>query len=274
MQEVTPVGTDFDSSRRRRGGWVAGLMAAALLVAASCGSSASSNASGNGLSGTVVVLAAASLTSAFDRIGKEFHEANPSVQVKFSYAGSSSLVTQIQQGAPADVFASADTTNMDKVTSDGLAEGSPSTFARNQLEIATEKGNPKNIKTVQDLANPSLKVVVCAPSVPCGAYSTEVFQKAGITVNPVSEETSVSGVVTKVSLGEADAGVVYITDVKASGDKLTGVPIPPELNVIATYPIVELKNAPNHKAAQAFINFVLGQSGQKALQDFGFLPPE
>ncbi len=266
--------TDFDLSRRRGAGWVAVLMATVLLVAASCGSSGSSTSSGSGLSGTVVVLAAASLTSAFDQIGKEFHDANPGVQVKFSYAGSSSLVTQIQQGAPADVFASADTTNMEKVTSAGDASGSPQTFARNQLEIAAEKGNPKNIMTVQDLANPDIKVVVCAPTVPCGSYSSEVFQKAGITVNPVSEETSVSGVVTKVSLGEADAGIVYVTDVKAAGDKLTGVPIPPELNVYATYPIVQLKDAPNHKAAEAFINFVLGDQGQKTLQSYGFLAPE
>lgn len=268
------IRTDLDPSHGRRAGWVAVLMAAVLLVAASCGSASSSNSNGNGLSGTVFVLAAASLTSAFDQIGKEFHDANPGVQVKFSYAGSSSLVTQIEQGAPADVFASADTTNMGKVTSGGHASGSPQTFARNQLEIATEKGNPQNISTVQDLANPAIKVVVCAPSVPCGSYSTEVFQKAGITVNPVSEETSVSGVVTKVSLGEADAGIVYVTDVKAAGDKLTGVTIPPDLNVYATYPIVQLKDAPNHKAAEAFINFVLGDTGQKTLQSYGFLPPD
>jgi molybdate transport system substrate-binding protein len=136
-----------------------------------------------------------------------------------------------------------------------------------------EPNNPKSVKTVKDLANPALKVVLCAPEVPCGSLAQQIFQKAGVTVKPVSEETSVSGVVTKISLGEADAGIVYVTDVKANGSKTEGVAIPSDQNATTDYPIVELKDAPNAGAAAAFISYVLGPDGQKVLADAGFLPP-
>ena len=262
-------------NHRARMGVAVICLAIVAMLAAACGTSSSSTvrttSASQKVSGTVVVFAAASLKDAFDQIGKQFEQANQGVSVKFNYAGSSSLATQIKQAAPADVFASADTTNMDSVTNDNLASG-PKNFASNTLEIMVAAGNPKHIKSVSDLANSDVKVVVCAADVPCGKYTQEVFKNAGVTVNPVSEETSVSSVVTKVTLGEADAGVVYTTDVKAGGDKISGVTIPANQNVTAEYPIVALKDAPNKDGATAFVNYVLGSAGQKVLQSFGFKP--
>jgi molybdate transport system substrate-binding protein len=244
---------------------------AAVSVIAACGSSGTS-ASGQ-VTGTVIVFAAASLNGAFGKIGEQFEHEHPGVTVKFNYAGSSSLATSIKQGAKADVFASANTQNMSAVTGDNLATGTPEVFARNQLEIMVGKGNPMKITSVDNLTNPAVKVAVCAPAVPCGSYSKDIFAKAGVTVKPVSEETSVTGVVTKVSLGEADAGIVYVTDVKAAGDKVSGVPIPADQNVVADYPMVELKDAPNSSAATAFMAYVNGQAGQQVLASYGFLQP-
>lgn len=273
-------GSNRVSRPRRRSRILARVCAAVLGVAlAACSSAptaspASEHAAESGnVSGHLVVFAAASLSAAFNKIGDQFEKAHPGVTLKFNYAGSSSLVTSIKQGAPADVFASANPQNMTAVTDAGLASGTPQTFARNQAEIMVAKGNPKNIKSVDDLANPALKVVLCASEVPCGSLAKQVFDKAGVTVKPVSEETSVSGVVTKVSLGEADAGLVYETDVKAGGDKVEGVPIPADQNVIVDYPIVKVKDAPNANAAKAFISYVLSPPGQEVLKSYGFLPP-
>lgn len=262
-------------NHRARMGVAVICLAIVAMLAAACGTSSSSTvrttSASQKVSGTVVVFAAASLKDASDQIGKQFEQANQGVSVKFNYAGSSSLATQIKQAAPADVFASADTTNMDTVTNDNLASG-PKNFASNTLEIMVGAGNPKHIKSVADLANSDVKVAVCASDVPCGTYTQEVFKKAGVTVHPVSEETSVSSVVTKVTLGEADAGVVYTTDVKAAGDKAAGVAIPANQNVTAEYPIVALKDAPNKDGATAFIDYVLSSAGQKVLESFGFKP--
>ena len=267
--------------RRARVLAVVGVAVLAVAAAACSSSSSTSTTSASGsasatsgnISGTVVVFAATSLTEAFGKIGAQFEAAHPGVTVKFNYNGSSSLATSINQGAPADVFASAAPKNMETVTSAGNASGTPQDFARNTGEIIVEKGNPKNIKSVSDLANPAIKVVVCAPEVPCGAVATAVFKKAGVTVKPVSEEQNVGGVVTKVTLGEADAGIVYVTDVKANETKATGVPIPADQNDITAYPIVQLKDAPNASAAAAFISYVLSPAGQQVLAGFGFLPP-
>jgi len=258
---------------------LAGTGAASLVVAlAACSSSTSSAPPASAAAsakptGTLVVFAATSLTDAFNKIADQFQAANPGVTVKFNYNGSSSLATQITQGAPADVFASASPKNMQTVTEANLESTTPKTFAANQGEIMVEAGNPSHIASVSSLANPSLKVVTCAPSVPCGALATEIFKNAGVTVNPVSQEQNVGGVVTKVSLGEADAGIVYVTDVKANGSKTTGVPIPAAQNATTTYPIAEIKGAPNATAAAAFISYVLGPDGQQVLKSFGFLPP-
>jgi molybdate transport system substrate-binding protein len=251
--------------------------AIAALVLAACSSSTSTptaSSSGSGkVAGTVVVFAATSLTDAFDKIGAQFEKAHPGVTVKFNYNGSSSLATSINQGAPADVFASAAPANMKTVTDAGDAVGTPQVFTRNTGEIMVEKGNPKKITSVKDLANPAIKVAVCAPEVPCGAVATAIFKNAGVTVKPVSEETNVGGVVTKVTLGEVDAGIVYVTDVKESEGKATGVPIPASQNDITEYPIAQVKGAPNATGAKAFISYVLGPDGQKVLASFGFLPP-
>ena len=248
----------------------------ALLLAFACGGSSnqsSASPSADQVTGNLTVLAAASLTDAFNKIGEQFKAKHAGADVKFSYAGSPTLVTQIQQGAPADVFASADQPNMQKVVDGGLNSGQPKVFARNKLQIVVQAGNPKQIKSLADLANPAVKVDVCAPGVPCGTYATAVFGKANVKVTPVSQEDNVKAVVTKVSLGEADAGIVYTTDVKAGGSKVEGVAIPDDQNVVANYPIVQLKTASNQKAAEAFIAMVTGSQGQKTLAEYGFLSP-
>ena len=252
--------------------------ASAVLVLAACGSSVGGSSSGASAasgkpSGQLVVFAATSLTDAFAKIGAQFEKANPGVTVKFNYDGSSTLATQITQGAPADVFASAAPANMSTVTDGGDAAGTPQVFTRNTAEIMVEKGNPLHVESVKDLADDKIKVAVCAPEVPCGALAQEVFKNAGVTVRPVSEETNVGGVVTKVTLGEVDAGVVYVTDVKENESKASGVTIPADQNSITDYPIVQVKGAPNVTAAKAFISYVLGPDGQKVLASFGFLPP-
>ena len=264
---------------RRRARVLAGVCVAGALVLAGCSSSSSSTpasgstAAAGKISGKVVVFAATSLTDAFDKIGAQFEKANPGVTVTFNYNGSSSLATSINQGAPADVFASASPTNMKTVTDAGDASGTPQIFTSNTGEIMVESGNPLHIKSVKDLASSKVKVVVCAPAVPCGALAEKIFKSAGVTVTPVSEEQNVGGVVTKVTLGEADAGIVYVTDVKANESKATGVPIPASQNDVTEYPIVEVKGAPNSSAAKAFISYVRGPDGQQVLASFGFLPP-
>lgn len=253
------------------------LLASAVgLLLVACGGVSSSQTSPSPSasakpSGTLTVLAAASLTGAFGKIGTQLHAQDPGLDVKFSFAGSPTLVTQIQQGAPADVFASADQPNMQKVVNAGLNGQPPAIFAHNKLEVVVQAGNPKHVKAVSDLANPAIKVDECAPAVPCGSYATTVFGKAGIKVTPVSLEQDVKTVLTKVGLGEADAGVVYVTDVKAGGTTVEGVQIPDNLNVTADYPMVELKSTQNAAAAKTFIDYVKGPEGQKVLKGYGFI---
>ena len=243
-------------------------MVAVGLVAASCGSGDGGSDDSSG--GSVTVFAAASLTAAFTELGDAFTAANPDVEVTFNFAGSSDLVAQISDGAPVDVFASADFANMSKLTDAGLTGGAPATFSTNAAEIVVEPGNPLDIAGVADLADSDLIVVLCAPEVPCGAYAEQVVANAGTTVTPSSYEENVKAVVTKVTLGEADAGIVYRTDVIAAGDAAQGVRIPDDINVVAEYPIALVADAPNAAGAQAFIDFVLGPAGQKILAAFGF----
>ena len=245
-------------------------MVAVGLVAASCGSGDGGSDDSSG--GNVTVFAAASLTAAFTELGDAFTAANPDVEVTFNFAGSSDLVAQISDGAPVDVFASADLANMSKLADAGLAAGEPATFATNTAEIVVEPGNPLDIAGVADLADSDLIVVLCAPEVPCGAYAEQVVANAGITVTPSSYEESVKAVVTKVTLGEADAGIVYRTDVIAAGDAAQGVPIPDDINVVAEYPIALVADAPNAAGAQAFIDFVLSPAGQGIVAAYGFGP--
>ena len=248
------------------------VLTVAALALAGCGGGDddSGGSSGATAPSELKVFAAASLTGAFTKLGEQYAAANGGDKVTFNFAGSQALATQIQQGAPADVFASADITNMDKVKD---LVGAPQVFASNQLQIVVEKGNPKGIKGLDDLANPDLKVVLAAPEVPVGKYGQQALEKAGVTVKPVSQEQDVKAVVSKVSLGEADAGIAYVTDVTAGGAKVEGVEIPEDQNVIATYPIATVKAAKDQQGAQAFIDLVLAAEGQQVLKEYGFLPP-
>ena len=222
--------------------------------------------------GTITVFAASSLTAAYTVIGKNFERAHPGSMVKLSYGGSAALVAQIQQGAIGDVFASADQPNMQKLVDAGLVAGSPTIFAHNRLDIVVAAGNPKHIAGLSDLARSGLVVVLCAPVVPCGHYAAQALQKAGVTVKPASQETDVKSVVSKVALGEADAGMVYVTDVKAAGAAVQGVEIPLGQNVVADYPVAVLKDAQNGQLAKAFVAYLLG-GGQQTLARYGFTRP-
>ena len=247
----------------------AALAVAALLLVAGCGDE-SGGSSGAAAPSEIKVFAAASLTAAFTELGQQYTSANGGTKVTFNFAGSQALATQIQQAAPADVFASADLANMDKVKD---LVGTSQNFASNLLAIVVEEGNPKGVKGLDNLARPDLKVVLAAPDVPAGKYAAEILGKAGVAVKPVSQEDNVKAVVTKVSLGEADAGIVYVTDITAGGAKAEGVDIPREQNVLATYPIATVKASRAPDEAQAFMDLVLSAEGQQVLKQYGFLPP-
>jgi molybdate transport system substrate-binding protein len=245
---------------------LAAVLAVAALLLASCGG----DDSGGQSPAEIKVFAAASLTGAFNELGQQYTSANGGTKVTFNFAGSQALATQIQQGAPADVFASADLNNMDKVKD---LVGTPQSFASNLLQIVVEQGNPKGVKGLDDLGRSDLKVVLAAAQVPAGRYAKQVLDQAGVSVQPVSQEDNVKAVVTKVSLGEADAGIVYVTDVSAGGDKVEGVDIPRAQNVVATYPIATVKASKAQDKAQAFMALVLSDQGQQVLARYGFLPP-
>jgi molybdate transport system substrate-binding protein len=248
---------------------LAAVLAVAALALAACGGDEPSGGS-SGSSNEIKVFAAASLTAAFTELGQQYTSANGGTKVTFNFAGSQALATQIQQSAPADVFASADLANMDKVKD---LVGTPKSFASNLLAIVVEKGNPKGVKGLDDLGDGDLKVVLAAEEVPAGRYAKQLLDKAGVSVTPVSQEDNVKAVVTKVSLGEADAGIVYVTDVSAGGDKVEGVDIPETENVTATYPIATVKASTAKDKAQAFMDLVLSAQGQQVLEQSGFLPP-
>ena len=248
-------------------------MRAAVVLVAVALFSASCDADDSAPDADVTVFAAASLTAAFTELGDAFVTAHPDAQVRFNFAGSSELVAPIRDGAPADVFASADETNMEKLTDAGGGVGEPVVFATNAAEIVVESGNPEAIRSVRDLVDDGLVVVQCAEEVPCGAYARQVFATAGVDVEPRSFEANVNAVVAKVSLGEADAGVVYRTDVLAAGDEADGVVIPDEINVMAQYPIAVTTSAPNPAGASEFVDFVLGGAGQEILATYGFGAP-
>ncbi len=249
-------------------------LAAGLIVASTFGPARAQSAGERTTtpSGTVNVFAAASLTTAFQAIGIAFEQAHPALKVQFNFGGSSTLVQQIQQGAPADVFASADEANMQRLVESAAVAGAPTVFARNRLQIVAPAGNPKHIATLADLARPGLTIALCGPTVPCGRYAAEAFGKTGVTVPAASQELDVKAVLSKVVMGEADAGIVYETDVRAAGSTAEGVDIPASSNVIARYPIATVKNAPNAAGAALFVEFVLSIEGQQLLERFGFLP--
>jgi molybdate transport system substrate-binding protein len=219
------------------------------------------------------VFGAASLTAAFKAAGAAFEASHPGTTLAFNFAGSPTLVQQIKEGAPADVFASADEANMQKLVEAGLVAGAPQIFAQNLLQIVVGKGNPKHIAGLADLTKPGLIVILCGETVPAGRYALEAFKKAGVTPPAGSREPDVKAVVTKVGLGEADAGIVYLSDVWAASATIEGVGLPPDHNVSARYPIAALREAKHPEAARAFIDFVLSEPGKKILGDYGFLSP-
>jgi len=251
---------------------LAAVLAAAALLLAACGGGGDDPDGGSAPTAPseLKVFAAASLTGAFTELGRQYAAANGGDKVSFNFAGSQALATQIQQGAPADVFASADLANMDKVR-DLVA--TPQNFASNRLAIVVEQGNPKGVRALDSLAASDLKVVLAAEEVPAGRYARQALRGAGVAVTPVSEDDNVKAVVTKVSLGEADAGIVYVTDVTAGGSKVEGVDIPDDQNVTATYPIASVKAAKEQAGAEAFLDLVLSDEGQQVLEKYGFLPP-
>ncbi|WP_371580441.1 molybdate ABC transporter substrate-binding protein [Streptomyces sp. NBC_01314] len=269
--------------RTRRTLQVTGAGVAALLALSACSSSddssstkpdsSASESASDKLSGTVTVFAAASLKESFTALGKEFEETHPGTKVTFSFGGSDSLAASITGGAPADVFASASPKTMAIVTDAGDASGTPATFVRNQLEIATLPGNPDKIASLKDLTKSGLKVVLCDKEVPCGAAAQKALDAGKLKLTPVSYEQDVKSALTKVELKEADAAVVYKTDVHAAGDKVEGVEFPESADAINDYPIVQLKDTKNADAAKAFIALVQSAEGQKVLTEAGFLKP-
>ncbi|WP_037318018.1 molybdate ABC transporter substrate-binding protein [Amycolatopsis orientalis] len=242
---------------------------ALALAATACGSEAAPQDGGR----TLTVFAAASLTESFGALGKRFEAQNSGVTVKFSFEGSSALVQKLTQGAKADVFASADQANMDKAAKDEVIDGQPSVFATNRLAIAVAKGNPKGIKGLADLAGDGLTVVVCAPQVPCGSAAKKVQQSSGVTLKPASEEQDVKSVLAKVRSGDADAGLVYVTDATSAAGKVDKVDFPESSGAINDYPIAVVKDAPQTALAKQFRDFVLSAEGKQELAKAGFGAP-
>ena len=262
------------SVRPRLDPWLVPLVVLVILGVATggCGDDdvgEGSAAAGDIPSGEITVFAAASLTDVFSEVADAFATLNPDTDVTLNFASSSDLVAQIGEGAPADVFASADQTNMDNVVSEGLATD-PVVFVENRLSIAVRQGNPQSIATLEDLENEDLVVALCNEECPAGRYSLEIIEGAGVTVEPDSLEADVRGVLTRVGLGEADAGLVYATDI-AADPEVEAVNIPEDVNVIATYPIAPIEGAP--QAASDFVEVVLSETGQGILIDYGFQVP-
>jgi molybdate transport system substrate-binding protein len=220
---------------------------------------------------TTMVFAAASLTAPFEALAKEFERQHAGVEVQLQGAGTPQLVLQLREGAHADVFASADETNMQRVVAAGLTAGVPQTFARNRLAIVVAAGNPQSIHALADLPRAGLRVALCAAEVPAGRYARQALAKAGVALLPVSDEPSVKAVVSKVQLGELDAGIVYRTDVRVAG--VAEVAIDPAHDVVAVYPIVVSANGREPLLGAEFVRFVQSGEGQRLLAGFGFLSP-
>jgi len=252
-------------------------MAVVLLAGAACGSAAKKEAATDravpARPGALTVFAAASLTESFTELGKQFEARHPKAKVTFNFGASSALAGQVTAGAPADVVAMAAESDMKRLAEAGLV-GPSKVFATNRLAILVAKGNPKAVRSLTDLAQPGLTVVLCAVEVPCGALAAQVLARAGVAVQPKSYEGNVKAVVSRVTLGEADAGVVYETDVRAAHAKADGVALSAEQNLTTSYPIAALKRSEHDsRRAEAFISFVLSATGQRILADAGFGPP-
>lgn len=258
---------------------LAGALALALTACSGGATSTSTTTSTTGASAStgggqkLTVFAAASLKKTFTELGKTYEAAHPGTTVSFSFAGSQDLVAQLDQGAPADVLATADQRTMDKATQGRLVVGSPAVFAHNTLTIVTPPGNPKGVKSLADLAKDGVQTVVCAPAVPCGAATQKLEKAAGVTLKPVSEEQAVTDVLGKVEAGQADAGLVYGTDAKGAGAKVTTVPFPEASKAVNTYPIAVTATTRQQQAAQDFVDLVTGAQGQAVLAKAGFAKP-
>ncbi|MFG3581351.1 molybdate ABC transporter substrate-binding protein [Micromonospora chersina] len=247
---------------------LAGVAALALSLTG-CGADDEASA---GTGGTVTVFAAASLTETFTKLGKDFEAAHPGTRVVLNFAGSSALATQITQGAPADVFAAASPATMKTVTDAGDAAGAPAVLVRNQLVIAVPEGNPDRVGGLADLARPGLKVALCAEQVPCGAAAKSALDAAGVRLTPATLEQDVKGALSKVTLGEVDAALVYRTDVRAAAG-LAAVEFPESARAVNDYPIVVLKHAGNPDGARAFVDHVRSEGGLAVLTAAGFQAP-
>ena len=244
-----------------------------LAVTAGCGDTGDGGPSGSEGGRTLTVFAAASLTEVFTELGKAFEATHPGVRVRLNFAGSSTLAQQITQGAPADVFASASSATMKTVTDAGAAADQPQLFVRNFLVIAVPKDNPGNVEKIGDLSGSGLKVVLCAEQVPCGAAAEKALDAAGVEVEPASRERDVKAVLTKVGLGEADAGLVYRTDARGARQRVTGIEFPESADAINDYPIVELADAPQGALAKEFIQLVFSDQARTVLDKAGFEMP-
>lgn len=242
----------------------AAAVAALALAAGACGSSTGA------ANPPVTVFAAASLNGAFTELGRIYEQQHPGSTVDFNFGGSNSLLEQLANGARADVFASADQATMGKAAAAGLLDGDPDVFAANILTIVTPPGNPAGITSFADLAKPGLSLVVCAPKVPCGAATAALATATATTLAPVSEESSVTDVLGKVTAGQADAGLVYVTDATAAGAKVTAVPFPEAATVVNEYPIAQVADSANPDGGGRFIDLVLSPEGRKVLQEAGF----
>jgi len=258
-----------------RGATALGLVA--TLVLGACATSPSSSprptTSSAPLAGSITVFAGSSLTDAFKNAGGEITKTNPDARFTFNFGSSSTLATQITNGAPADVFASADDANMQKIVDAKLTDGAAAPFVSNRLQIAVAPGNPRRIAGLADLARPDVVLVLAAPTVPAGKYALEALTKAGVGAKPMSQEVDVRAVLNKVSLGEADAGIVYVTDVRSAPGRVTGVDIPEQQQVIARYPIAVVKDSKNTRLARGFVDYLLSPAGQSVLAEFGFSKP-
>ncbi|HEY0168660.1 MAG TPA: molybdate ABC transporter substrate-binding protein [Jatrophihabitans sp.] len=271
-QSVREQSVPERGSRAR--GWLTAT-AAALALTAGCATTpaaAPGAADGSALGGTVTVFAAASLTEVFGTLARQFQAKHPGTRVRLNIGASSALALQITQGAPADVFASAATVNMDQLARAGAVSGVRD-FAGNALQLAVPAGNPARVQGLADLARPGVKVALCQAQVPCGAAAVAVLGKAGLRVTPVTLEADVRATLTKVRTGEVDAGLVYVTDVRSAGATVRGIAIPPALNTSVRYPIGVLREARNRAGAEAFTAYVLSAEGRRVLSAAGFTTP-
>lgn len=249
------------------------IVAALALVIAACGSPRAENSTASDPAGELLVSAAASLTDAFGDVEAAFEAAHPEVDVLLNLGGSSSLREQILEGAPVDVFASANVSNMERVVDEGLVLGAPQVFARNVLQVAVPSGNPAGIAGLQDFDREELLIGLCAEAVPCGAFAREALENAEVIAAVDTNEPDVRALLTKIEAGELDAGITYVTDVASTGGSVEGVDIPVGFNVVAEYPIATLADARNAGAAAAFAAFVVSDEGRAILDSHGFATP-